>query len=207
MDFVRRWSEATEIGAGRFVGWLGVSSLAQVLLARTLRPRQRAQRLGSPGFLAGGLGEAGDHQFSFEEPAGGLPAADVHDAGRRYRGGESVERLAGTGASRPIKEMERKAVAERDGVRFNHTAASALAYRCLSYLNISGTFYYLCSVLDSATRPSCIGICAESMTEAEIEIILQRAKEKHPEAKPRIISDNGPQFIARDFKVHSAFRA
>src|SRR5205823_10939216 len=34
----------------------------------------------------------------------------------------------------------------------------------------------------------------------EIEIILQAAKEKHPEAKPRIISDNGPQFIARDFK-------
>ena len=31
-------------------------------------------------------------------------------------------------------------------------------------------------------------------------MILQRAKEKYPEAKPRIISDNGPQFIARDFK-------
>jgi transposase InsO family protein len=29
---------------------------------------------------------------------------------------------------------------------------------------------------------------------------LQRAKEKYLEAKPRIISDNGPQFIARDFK-------
>jgi putative transposase len=38
------------------------------------------------------------------------------------------------------------------------------------------------------------------MTEAEIEIILERAKELHPEAKPRIISDNGPQFIAKDFK-------
>ena len=38
------------------------------------------------------------------------------------------------------------------------------------------------------------------MTEAEIEMILERAKEKYPEAKPRIISDNGPQFIARDFK-------
>ena len=25
-------------------------------------------------------------------------------------------------------------------------------------------------------------------------------KEKYPEAKPRVISDNGPQFIARDFK-------
>ena len=40
----------------------------------------------------------------------------------------------------------------------------------------------------------------ESMTEAEIEVILQRAREKYPEAKPRIIFDNGPQFIARDFK-------
>jgi transposase InsO family protein len=38
------------------------------------------------------------------------------------------------------------------------------------------------------------------MKEADIEMILQRAKEKYPEARPRIISDNGPQFIARDFK-------
>src|SRR5438270_4202760 len=38
------------------------------------------------------------------------------------------------------------------------------------------------------------------MTEADVETILQRAAEKHPGAKPRIISDNGPQFIARDFK-------
>jgi len=38
------------------------------------------------------------------------------------------------------------------------------------------------------------------MLESDIEIIIQRAKEKFPEAKPRIISDNGPQFIAKDFK-------
>lgn len=29
---------------------------------------------------------------------------------------------------------------------------------------------------------------------------FERAKEKYPQAKPRIISDNAPQFIARDFK-------
>ena len=40
----------------------------------------------------------------------------------------------------------------------------------------------------------------DTMREADIEVILQRAKEKYREAKPRIISDNGPQFIARDFK-------
>jgi transposase InsO family protein len=38
------------------------------------------------------------------------------------------------------------------------------------------------------------------MMEADIEIILERAKELHPEARPRIILDNGPQFIAKDFK-------
>ena len=38
------------------------------------------------------------------------------------------------------------------------------------------------------------------MTEADIEITLERAKERYPGVKPRVISDNGPQFIARDFK-------
>jgi hypothetical protein len=49
------------------------------------------------------------------------------------------------------------------------------------------------------------------MTEADIEVILQAAKEKYPEARPRIITDNDRNsalqlpvrlrvFIARDFK-------
>jgi transposase InsO family protein len=38
------------------------------------------------------------------------------------------------------------------------------------------------------------------MTEADVEIPLERPKERFPQARPRIISDNGPQFIARDFK-------
>jgi hypothetical protein len=69
-----------------------------------------------------------------------------------------------------------------------------------SYLNIGGTFYYLCSILDGFSRYIVNWDIRESMTEADIEIILQGAKEKHPEARPRIISDNGPQFIAKDFK-------
>ena len=70
----------------------------------------------------------------------------------------------------------------------------------VSYINISGTFYYLCSVLDGCSRYIVHWDIRESMTEADVEIILQRAKEKVPQAKPRIISDNGPQFIAKDFK-------
>ena len=70
----------------------------------------------------------------------------------------------------------------------------------VSYINISGTFYYLCSILDGWSRYVVNWDLRESMAEADIEIILERVKELHPEAKPRIISDNGPQFIAKDFK-------
>ena len=70
----------------------------------------------------------------------------------------------------------------------------------VSYINISGTFYYLCSILDGCSRYIVNWDLRESMTEADIEIILERAKELYPEAKPRMISDNGPQFIAKDFK-------
>jgi len=41
----------------------------------------------------------------------------------------------------------------------------------------------------------------ERMTERDTETIVQRAVEKFPDAKPRLISDNGPQFIARDFNA------
>ena len=70
----------------------------------------------------------------------------------------------------------------------------------VSYINLCGTFYYLCSILDGFSRFLVHWDLRESMRETDIEVILQRAKEKYPEAKPRIISDNGPQFIASDFK-------
>jgi transposase InsO family protein len=70
----------------------------------------------------------------------------------------------------------------------------------VSYINIAGTFYYLCSLLDGCSRAIVHHELRESMTEADVEIIIQRALEKHPNVKPRIISDNGPQFIAKDFK-------
>lgn len=70
----------------------------------------------------------------------------------------------------------------------------------ISYINICGTFYYLCSILDGFSRYIVHWEIRESMTEADVEIILQRAREKFPDAKPRVISDNGPQFISKDFK-------
>jgi len=70
----------------------------------------------------------------------------------------------------------------------------------VSYLNLGGTFYYLCSILDGASRAIVHWEIRESMKERDVECVLERAKEIYPEARPRIISDNGPQFIAKDFK-------
>ena len=39
------------------------------------------------------------------------------------------------------------------------------------------------------------------MKEFDIEMVIAKAIEKHPGVKPRIMSDNGPQFIANEFKA------
>ncbi len=70
----------------------------------------------------------------------------------------------------------------------------------IAYLNICGTFYYLCTIIDGCSRYIIHWEIRESMKEADVETILQRAKEKYPNVTPRVISDNGPQFIAKDFK-------
>jgi len=58
----------------------------------------------------------------------------------------------------------------------------------ISYLNLAGTFYYLAAVLDGFSRYIVHWEIRESMTEADVETILQRAAEKYPDAQPRIIS-------------------
>jgi putative transposase len=69
----------------------------------------------------------------------------------------------------------------------------------VSYINLAGTFYFLCTLLDGYSRYIVHWELRESMKEFEVETVIQRAREKFPGESPRIISDNGPQFIARDF--------
>jgi len=70
----------------------------------------------------------------------------------------------------------------------------------ISYVNIHGTFYYLTTILDGYSRYTVHWEIRRSMTEQDELVILQRAREKFPHATPRIISDNGSQFMAKDFK-------
>ena len=70
-----------------------------------------------------------------------------------------------------------------------------------SYLNIGGTFYFLCCVLDGCSRMVLAWDIRPAMREIDAEIVVQKARERYPDAKPRIISDQGSQFKSREFKT------
>jgi len=70
----------------------------------------------------------------------------------------------------------------------------------ISYVNIAGTFFYFISALDGYSRYIVHWELRESMTDYDVQLVIQRALEKHPGEHPRIISDNGKQYTSHDFK-------
>ena len=55
----------------------------------------------------------------------------------------------------------------------------------IAYINVAGTFYYLFTVLDGCSRAVLHWDIRTSMTEQEVECILQAARERYPGATPR----------------------
>jgi hypothetical protein len=78
----------------------------------------------------------------------------------------------------------------------------------ISYLILAGTFYYLLSMQWPGWRHSRCQVNGEiraSINDAKGEIIVERAREQFPQASPRILTDNGPRFITREFKQFIGF--
>jgi len=69
-----------------------------------------------------------------------------------------------------------------------------------SYIRIGGAFYYFLGILDGFSRKMLNWRLCENMAGINAEILVAQTKERFPEAiNPRIISDNGSQFISKDF--------
>ena len=68
-----------------------------------------------------------------------------------------------------------------------------------SYIRIDGVFYYFSAILDGFSRKILVWDLFENMTELNVEILVTKAKELYPEANPRIIHDNGKQYVSEDF--------
>ena len=72
----------------------------------------------------------------------------------------------------------------------------------IAYLNILGSQYFLISVLDGFSRSIIYHDVRLRMETDDVEIVLQRALETLPAGTPppRIISDNGSQYVSAQFK-------
>ena len=199
VDFVNRWSKKTEILRGEFVSWLGVS--ASKFYGWSHRYGKVNEHNGwiPRDFWLEDWEKQAIIAFHWEYPLEGYRrlAFMMLDRDIVAVSPTSVWRvLSVAGLLRRWNDKPSK-----KGLGFVPPLRPHEHWHVdVSYLNLCGTFYYLCSVLDGYSRYVVHWDIQESMTEAEVELILERAKEKFPGVKPRIISDNGPQFIARDFK-------
>jgi putative transposase len=198
VDFVRRWSEKTEIGVGRFIAWLGVTS------SKFYDWRQRYGRVNEHNgwvprdFWLEMWEKTAIIDFHRKNPLEGYRRLTFMMLD------QDVVAVSPASVWRVLKQaglLSRwKSKPSRKGTGFEQPLQPHQHWHVdVSYINLSGTFYYLCSVLDGCSRFLVHWDLRESMKEADLEMILERAKEKCPEARPRIISDNGPQFMARDF--------
>ena len=199
MDFIRRWVEKTGLAIDRMLGWLELSAGKYYdWRERYGKINQHNGRVPRDFWLQQWERKAIlDYQTQY--PLEGyrrltymMIDADVvavspssvfrvlREAGRLRRWAHKASKK-GTGFEQPLKPHEHWHID-------------------IAHINIHGTFYYLCAVLDGASRYLVDWSLRKSMTEMDIEILLQRAREKFPGVQPRIISDNGPQFIAKDFK-------
>ena len=72
----------------------------------------------------------------------------------------------------------------------------------ISYINYKGTFVFLAALIDGYSRFIVHHEIKTSFEALDIEIMMERAREKYPGEEPVLITDNGPQFIAKEFGLY-----
>lgn len=196
---MRRWSDRTEISIVRLVFWLGIAlSKFYDWAARYGKVNEHNAWIPRDWWLTETEKNAiieyakehpleGYRRLTFMMLDADVVAASPTTVYRVLKGAGLIGRAwgkpskKGTGFEQPTKPHEHWHID-------------------IAHINVHSTFYYLCIVLDGASRFIVHWEIREAMRTQDVEAILQRARERFPDAKPRIISDNGPQFIAKDFK-------
>ncbi len=200
IDYVAYWSGRTELPAGRLVGWLGIGrSKYQAWKCRYGMVNEHNARVPRDHWL-----EEREKRsivtFARQHPGQGYRRLTymMMDADRVAASPASVYRVLKDGGL--MESWNRKP--SKKGTGFEQPLRAHEHWHVdMSYINVRGTFYYLCSVLDGYSRYIVHWEIREAMKERDVEIILQRGREAFPGVQPRIISDNGPQFIAKEFKA------
>lgn len=74
----------------------------------------------------------------------------------------------------------------------------------IKYVSLRGTFLFLITVIDGYSRFVIHHELRTSMETIDVTITIQQALDKFPDARPRIISDNGGQYIGKEFAAFIA---
>jgi len=86
------------------------------------------------------------------------------------------------------------------GHGFEQPAAPHLHWHTdIKYVNFKGSFLFLISVIDGYSRYIVHHELRQNMQEFDVQLTVQRALEKYPGVTPRLITDNGAQYISKDF--------
>jgi putative transposase len=199
VDFVVRWSEKTAVAIGRFLEWLELAAGKFYDWRKRYGTLNRHNGRVPRDFWLHDSEKQRILDFQAQYPLEGYRRLTymMMDADIVAVSPASVWRVLHQ-AGRLVKFAQRPS---NKGTGFEQPLAAHEHWHVdIAHINIHGTFYYLCAVLDGASRYIVDWSLRESMRAIDVEILLQRAREKFPEARPRIISDNGPQFVAKDFK-------
>jgi len=199
VDYIGHWTGRTELPARRLLSWLGLGSS---------KFHDWKARYGKTNEHNGQVPR--DWWLENEEKQAILDYHDRHPL-NGYRRltfmmlDDDVVAVSSASVYRVLKAAGRldrhNFSPSKKGTGFVQPLAAHLHWHVdVCYINVAGTFYFLCTLLDGYSRYIVHWELREKMEERDVETIIQRAREKFPDARPRIISDNGPQFIARDFK-------
>jgi len=199
IDFVGKWSEKTEIMQKNFIGWLHMAP------SKFYDWQKRYGKANENNHLV-----PRDHWLEEWEKQAIIEYYTRHalEGYRRITFMMLDDRVVAVSPSSTYRVLKKAGLLDRwnrepskKGTGFVQPEKPHDHWHIdIAYLNIGGTFFYLCSILDGYSRYIVHWEIRAAMKEADIEMIVQRAKEKQTGVSPRIISDNGSQFIARDFK-------
>ncbi len=189
VDYVAHWTERTELPAKRLLGWMGLG---------TSKFHQWRGRYGKANEHNGKIPR--DWWLEDWEKQAIVEFHDRHPL-EGYRRlafmmlDDDVVAVSPTSVYRVLKAAgrldRRRWAPSKKGSGFEQPERPHQHWHVdISYLNLAGTFYFLISVLDGYSRYVVHWEIRQTMTERDTETVVQRALEKYPGERPRIISDH-----------------
>ncbi len=183
IDFVQVWSEKTELPVERFIGWIGIAR------GKFFDWRKRYGKANEHNALV-----PRDHWLTVEEQQAIIAFHERFplEGYRRLTFMMIDQNVVAASPSSVYRVLARGGVLDRwnrkpskKGTGFVQPLRPHEHWHIdIAYLNLAGTFYYLCSILDGASRAVVHWEIREAMTEADVECILLRALEAFPDERP-----------------------